>query len=83
MEVLRGAMNLFGQTEVFIVETSLFPFFTGMPVLTDVLTFMTAHGYALYDFAGSARRPLDHALAILDAVFVRADGPFRASSNWA
>ena len=50
--------------------------------LADVLEFMRNQGYALYDFGGSLRRPLDGALAVLDAAFVRADGPLRVSSAW-
>lgn len=82
LEVLHGAMNLFGHTEVFVIETSLFPFFADAPVFADVFDFMRRQGYALYDFGGSVRRPLDGALASVDAVFVRANGPLRASSAW-
>ncbi len=82
LEVLRGASKLFGKTEVFIVETNLFPFFKDVPVFADILDFMRSNGYVLYDFAGIARRPLDGALAVLDAVFVRADGEARRSNAW-
>ncbi len=82
LEVLRGATMLLGETEVFIIETSLFPFFSGVPLFADVHAFMIEKGYALYDIGGSLRRPLDGALAVVDAVFARANGPLRASAEW-
>lgn len=84
LEALRGASTTFGYTEVYILEVSLFPFSDGpgMPVLSDVIQFMLAKDYVVYDFAGFLRRPLDGALGQCDLCFVKRDGFLRQSHEW-
>jgi FkbM family methyltransferase len=82
IEALKGASTLWGRTEVFILEVSLFRLAPDMPVLLDVLEFMAKHGYAVYDIAGFLRRPLDGALGQLDLALVRENGPFRRKHSW-
>jgi FkbM family methyltransferase len=84
LEALKGAEKLFGKTEVFILEVSLFPFddVPGMPVISDVINFMLERGYVVYDFPGFLRRPLDGALGQCDICFVRKDSFLRASHKW-
>jgi len=84
IEALKGADSLFGQTEVFILEVSLFSFADnpGMPVLADIINFMLERNYVIYDFPGFSRRPLDGALGQCDICFVKKDGFLRASNKW-
>lgn len=82
LEVLRGSMDLFGQTEVFILETSLYRFAAKAPLFHEVVNFMAAKGYLVYDFPGFLRRPYDGALGQVDVCFVRANGQLRASGRW-
>jgi FkbM family methyltransferase len=82
LEALKGASGLFGKTEVFILEVSLFPFIKGMPVFADVVNFMLEKGYLVYDFPGFLRRPLDGALGQCDICFVKQDGFLKTSNNW-
>jgi len=82
LEALRGAKKLFGQTEVFIMEVSLFVFHNSMPILKDVINFMDERGYKVYDFPGFLRRPHDGALGQCDICFVKSDGMFRSSDSW-
>jgi FkbM family methyltransferase len=83
LEVLRGARCLFGHTAAFILETSLFEFLSGQPLLHDVVSFMAERGYVLYDIPHTSRRPFDGSLAQADLCFVRKDGPLRSSNRWA
>jgi len=73
IEALKGAESLFGTTEAFIMEVSLFSFEDnpGMPVFSEVMNFMLARDYVIYDFPGFSRRPLDGALGQLDVCFVK------------
>lgn len=82
LEALKGGAKLFGVTEAFILETSLFEFTSGNPILSEVVIFMAERGYEIYDFPGFLRRPLDGALAQIDVCFAKRDGLLRASNAW-
>jgi len=82
LEALKGANRLFGHTECFVLEVSLFRFIPGMPILSEVVEFMGRRGYNAYDVCGYLRRPLDGALGQLDMVFAKADGRLRSDHRW-
>lgn len=82
LEVLKGAELLFGKTEIFILEVSLFEFIKGTPLFSDVVHFMAQKGYEVYDFPGFLRRPFDNALGQIDVTFVKREGYFRYSNSW-
>lgn len=82
LEALRGASKLFGLTELFIMEASLYEFLPGQPLVGEVITFMAERDYVVYDVAGYERRPYDGALGQLDLCFARAGGTLRRSSRW-
>ena len=84
LEALKGAKLLFGKTEVFILEISLFAFdgMPGIPIFADVVNFMLERGYVAYDFPGFLRRPFDDALGQCDICFVKADSFLRSSNRW-
>jgi FkbM family methyltransferase len=83
LEALSGAETLFGKTEIFILEVSLYKFEKETPLAREVIAFMAQRGYELYDVPGHGRRPSDGALAQLDFAFVKANGTFRKSNAWA
>lgn len=83
IEVLKGAAGIFGKTEVFILEASLFRFSPNQPLLHDLIAYMTQRGYVIYDFAGFTNRPMDMALGQLDICFVKEDSILRKSHGWA
>ncbi|MDD5350416.1 MAG: FkbM family methyltransferase [Chthoniobacteraceae bacterium] len=82
LEALAGGASLFGRTELFILETSLFSFMPGQPVTREVIAYFAERGYELYDIPGYLRRPSDGALGQIDLAFVKANGHFRASAAW-
>jgi FkbM family methyltransferase len=81
MSVLHGAESLFGSTELFIIELSLYSFWK-QPIFHEVVSWMASRGYVLYDLAGFNRRPVDGALGQLDACFVRFDSRLRRPGGW-
>lgn len=81
LEALRGSASLFGITEAFVVETSLYPFHGG-PIVRQIVDFMGERGYETYDVAGALRRPSDGALGQIDLCFARAEGTLRRSHRW-
>ena len=82
IEALKGSQTLFGKTELFILEASLYPFYETMPIVSELVAFMHERGYELYDVPGYFRRPLDGAVGQLDLAFARRDGVLRSSNRW-
>jgi len=82
LEALKGAGSLFGRTEVFILETSLFHYVPGIPLTADCIRFMSEKGYGLYDITEYSRRPLDGALGQVDLAFALDGGLLRRSQEW-
>lgn len=80
--VLRGVGDRMKELDAVIVETNLMSTVRDAPEIAAVTAFMNEHGFVLYEIAGAIRRPLDGALALIDAVFVPADSPLRADRKW-
>ncbi|HCR48072.1 MAG TPA: hypothetical protein DIW24_00460, partial [Bacteroidetes bacterium] len=60
VEALKGAESIFGKTELFILETSLFRFLgKNQPITHDIISFMHEKGYEIYDITEFLRRPSD------------------------
>lgn len=83
LTVLAGAVEILKETEVVILEISLFEMLIDGPQLYDVMTYMKQRGFVLYDTWGFLYRPLDGALAQMDIAFVREDGILRRSHAYA
>jgi FkbM family methyltransferase len=83
IEALSGGNKLFGITELFVIETALFPFMIGQPTTREIVSFMADRGYELYDVTEFVRRPYDGALGQVDFAFAKSDGALRSSYRWA
>lgn len=79
LQVLDGASKVLADTELVILETTLFAVFIGGPQLYDVLRYMKDRGFVAYDVFGPFYRPLDMALGQIDIAFVKENGFFRRS----
>jgi FkbM family methyltransferase len=77
LKVLAGAEETLRRTALLVVETTLFNTFADGPVTGDVMAFMAARGFVLYDIAGFLYRPLDGALMQIDVAFVPKDSALR------
>jgi FkbM family methyltransferase len=82
LEALKGAASLFGRTQIFILETSLYEFMPKMPTTADCINYMSSRGYEFYDVTEYLRRPFDGALAQIDLAFALRDGVLRHSNKW-
>jgi FkbM family methyltransferase len=83
LRVLEGATRVLESTELVLLEVNLFQFLPGQPQLHDVVAFMKERGFVTYDFYGGHLRLLDGALAMTNMAFVREDGMFRRSHDFA
>jgi FkbM family methyltransferase len=82
LEALTGGSSLFGNTELFIIEVSLFAFSYNGPIFSEVIQFMKERGYEIYDIPGYLRRPFDGALGQVDLAFAKREGILRQSNEW-
>ncbi len=82
MAVLRGMGARIAELDAVLVETSTLATVTGGPELAELIAFMAARGFVVFDVLGLARRPLDNALAQIDLLFVPDGSPLRADRRW-
>jgi len=83
LQALEGASSILGQTELVLLETSLWSFWPDAPLIGDVVAWMRERGFAIYDFWGGHLRPLDGALAQIDIAFAREGGVLRSKQDYA
>lgn len=83
LEVLAGAERVLQETQFIVMETSLFEFYKGAPLVHDVVRFMSDRNFVLYDILGLQYRLLDHALSQVDLAFVPAHSPLRRDQSYA
>ncbi len=80
MHVLRGARErCLPRTELAILEISTWSedHSKGRPSMMDLFRFMEDQGFVFYEFTEPGFRPVDGALYMFDAVFVRTDSVLR------
>ena len=81
--VIEGAGEILSDTELVILETSFFSFHKGCPELFEVMRYMKEKGFVAFDFFSGHNRPLDGSRAQVDVAFVKENGMFRTSHDWA
>jgi len=83
LDVLAGAAQVLRETEVVVLETSLFEVFQGGPQIADVIAWMRAGGFVVYDILETRYRLLDGAMVQADLAFVQEAGMFRREHAYA
>lgn len=79
LSALDGAARTLLDTELVVLEVSLFEFMIGAPQLHEVISYMRQRDFVVYDIIHGWNRPLDNALGQVDVVFVKDKGMFRRS----
>jgi FkbM family methyltransferase len=84
LNTLRGAAQCLKKTDVVIAEVSLWSDKkkqkTGATTFDELVLFLKAQGFVLYDIVDVVYRPIDAAMGIFDAVFAREDCSLRKES---
>jgi FkbM family methyltransferase len=83
LEVLKGAGRTLASVEAVMMEVNLIAVYQGAPLVDEVIAYMAARGFRVYDVCTFFRRPLDNALWQMDMIFVRATSTLMASTRWA
>lgn len=82
LAVLDGAQQALSDTEIVVLEVSLFEFMIGAPQFYDVISYMKKREFVAYDIIIGWNRPLDNALGQIDIVFVKEKGMFRRDHSY-
>jgi FkbM family methyltransferase len=85
LEILRGAEQVLQNTEAALVEVSLLEYNQGAPLFAEVVAFMAARHFVVYDVSGFFRRESDDALYRIVLLFVRESSALRSRKrfwNW-
>ncbi len=84
LEVISGARQALEDTELVLLEVSLFGFYGPRgPQFADVVDFMKKRNFVVYDITGKLNRPADDALAQVDVAFIKEGGVFRRHHRYA
>lgn len=83
LDVLEGAKKVLKNSELVILEVSLFKFMVNGPQFYDVVSYMKDRSYVVYDIIDHLYRPLDGALGCVDLAFVKENGQFRKEHFYA
>ncbi len=82
LEVLKGAERTLPSLRAVLTEVNLLDVHQDVPLLDELIAWMSARGWIVYDVAGLTRRPLDQALWQVDLVFVPRTSPWRSDKRW-
>ncbi|ODT30676.1 MAG: hypothetical protein ABS54_01920 [Hyphomicrobium sp. SCN 65-11] len=82
MHALSGAREVLPRIEVILSEVSFFQQ-AYEPKIADLVSFLAAKNFILYDIAALSGRTRDNRLKQGDFVFVRSDSPLMADDRWA
>lgn len=82
LEILKGGLNTLRHAEAVLLEVSMIDIYKDSPLVYDILDFMKAHDFVLYDICSLMRRPYDKALFQSDFLFVKEDYPLRSNKRW-
>lgn len=75
LEAIAGAKKTLAETDVCILEVSLIGCMKDVPLISEVIRILNEKGFVVYDIFGLHYRPLDHALAQVDIIFVPTSSP--------
>lgn len=82
LEILKGGEITLQGARAVLLEVSLLDIYKDCPLVADVMTFMSARNFVLYDICSLMRRPLDKALFQSDFLFVKNDSPLISNKKW-
>ncbi|MDF2434015.1 MAG: hypothetical protein JWP44_3646 [Mucilaginibacter sp.] len=82
LEILKGGEKTLAAAEFILLEVSFLDIYKNCPLVADVLHFMQAKGFVVFDICTLIKRPLDGVLYQSDFLFVKEGSPFRSDKRW-
>jgi FkbM family methyltransferase len=75
LQVLSGAEQAMKHSQAIILEISFYEFEPNCPLADEVIAFLKARSFVIYDVMSILRRESDDALAQMDMMFIKAGHP--------
>jgi FkbM family methyltransferase len=82
LQVLAGFERNLARCEVLQIELSLLPIVPVGALLHEVVSYLQARGFLMFDVDELIRAPSDAAVWQIDALFCREDSPLRQQRSW-
>lgn len=82
LEVLRGGQTTLPSVDAILLELNLLDLHREVPLIAEVMQWLSERNFVAYELAGLTRRPLDRALWQIDMVFVKKDSWLRSDKRW-
>lgn len=82
LQVLKGAEASLDRIRVVLTEINLLDLHEDVPLMHDMVAWLSERGLVAYDICGLTRRPLDNALWQADMIFVRKDDALRRDKGY-
>ncbi len=82
LEVLKGAERSLSGMSAILAEINLIDIHENVPLLAEIVQWLDARDWVVYDICGLSRRPLDQALWQSDFIFVPRHSPWRSDKRW-
>lgn len=82
LEILQGGTETLARTRIIMLEISLFKYHLDRPTFSQIVAEMDRHNFSIYDFTMFYRRPFDHAIGLMDCIFVSDSCSLKASDRW-
>jgi FkbM family methyltransferase len=71
LSVLKGATSLLSRIDAVVMEVRFIRYYEKLPILHEVISWMSEHGYLAHDLLDGGYRPQDGALDLLDIIFLK------------
>lgn len=82
LEVLKGAEQSLKGVQAILAEVNLLDIHENVPLLADIISWLSERGWVAYDICALTRRPLDQALWQADFIFTPRDSSLRQDKRW-
>jgi len=82
LEVLKGAARCLELAELLLIEVSFRRLYDGCPLAHDVIAFLGARGFRVYDICSFLQRASDNELLQCDLVFARQGSKLFVHEGW-
>lgn len=82
LEVLKGASRCLEMAELLVIEVSFRQVYIDGPLAHQVIAYLGAHGFRIYDISSFLQRPTDGELLQCDIVFARNGSQLFSPERW-